>query len=80
MQAAIMKSGDTGHKRMNVNRTKPEMGIAKISPAPDYREAAKVSRGQKLKAMGFDGGGPVTAATFPIRPAVVPSLPTGKKS
>jgi hypothetical protein len=35
----------------------------------DYKSAAQTSRCEKLK--GLAGGGPVTQASFPIRPPVV---------
>jgi hypothetical protein len=52
----------------------PAMKTPKAPTMTDYKSTAQASHGEKLKAMGFAGGGPVTEATFPIRPPTAAPL------
>lgn len=59
---------------MSTKGKTPPTPTVKAPGMSDYKSAAQDSHGEKLKAMGFAGGGPVTEATFPIRPPVVAPL------
>jgi hypothetical protein len=53
----------------------PTIKALKGPTMTDYKSAAAASRGDKLKTMGFAGGGPVIQpASFPMRPPVVAPL------
>jgi hypothetical protein len=50
----------------------------KISTMTDYKSAAQASHGEKLKAMGFAGGGNVNSAPVTVSPGSLPSSPIWK--